>query len=351
MSYYKSIRPYIFKLDCEKAHTLANIMCQIADFFPPILSYLSKKTEAENKTLTQNIDGMQFHNPIGLAAGFDKNATMIRPLCALGFSHLELGAVTPQPQSGNPKPRVWRHIQEESIQNAMGFNNEGSLTISKRVQKLYPFAIPLGINIGKNKTTPEADTLNDYLKLAKDFANLSDYLSINISSPNTPNLRALQNKSFVKELIVELCKVYQKPIYLKLAPDLPMQDILELTDEAINNGAKGIIATNTTLDYSLVPNPKEIGGLSGAVLKQKSLEITKELGKILKNKATLISVGGIFNAKDAYERILYGASLVQIYTAFIYEGPFVVQTINQELLSLLQQDGFDNIALAVGAKL
>ncbi|CAM2822385.1 quinone-dependent dihydroorotate dehydrogenase [Helicobacter burdigaliensis] len=351
MSYYKSIRPYIFKLDCEKAHALANAMCQIADFFPPILSYLSQKTEVENNALAQNIDGMHFYNPIGLAAGFDKNATMIRPLCALGFSHLELGAVTPQPQNGNPKPRVWRHIKEESIQNAMGFNNEGSLAISKRIQKLYPFSIPLGINIGKNKTTPDEKALEDYIKLAKDFATLSDYLSINISSPNTPNLRALQNKSFIKELLLELCKVYKKPIYLKLAPDLAMQDILELSNEAISKGAKGIIATNTTLDYSLVPNPKEMGGLSGAVLKAKSLEITKELGKILKKKATLISVGGIASAKDAYERILYGASLVQIYTAFIYEGPFVVKKMQQDLLSLLQQDGFNNISLAVGAKL
>ena len=348
---YQSIRPYLFKSDPEKAHHFIEICAKLAPKIPGILPLLSQKTCIDNPILAQKIDGMDFYNPIGLAAGFDKNATMIHALSALGFSHLELGAATPNPQSGNEKPRLWRHIQEESIQNAMGFNNDGADTIANRLEKLYPFAIPLGLNIGKNKTTPQEKALEDYLSLAKSFANCTDYLSVNISSPNTPNLRDLQNESFIQELFLELCKIYQKPIYLKIAPDLSIDSILKLTKVAINNGAKGIIATNTTLDYSLLPNPKEKGGLSGKVLAQKSKEILKEIAKVYAKKTTIISVGGIATPQDVFERITLGANLVQIYTSLIFEGPMLIKKLNEGLVQILEDHHFVNIQDAIGINL
>ncbi|RAX52590.1 quinone-dependent dihydroorotate dehydrogenase [Helicobacter sp. 11-8110] len=348
---YHSIRPYIFKSDPEKAHSFVEKMAKLAPKIPGVLPLFSQKTCLQNPILAQKIDGISFYNPVGLAAGFDKNATMIPALCALGFSHLELGAVTPNPQEGNEKPRLWRHIQEESIQNAMGFNNEGAEMVATRLDKLYPFAIPLGMNIGKNKITPQEKALDDYLLLAKRFVNCTDYLSVNISSPNTPNLRDLQNETFIKELFLKLCEIYSKPIYLKIAPDLEIDSILKLTEVAIQNGAKGIIATNTTLDYSLVSNPKEKGGLSGRVLTQKSKEILKQIAKVYAKKITLISVGGISSAQEAFERIAFGANLVQIYSALIFEGPMLVKKINEELTQILESKGFLNIQDAVGINL
>lgn len=348
---YHSIRPYLFKSDPEKAHSIVESLAKIAPKIPGVLPLLSQKTCIKNPILAQKIDGMHFYNPVGLAAGFDKNATMIPLLCALGFSHLELGAATPNPQSGNEKPRLWRHIEEESIQNAMGFNNEGASAIASRLSALYPYAIPLGMNIGKNKITPQEKALEDYLSLARSFEGCTDYLSVNISSPNTPNLRDLQNEAFIKELFLGLCEIYPKPIYLKIAPDLEIDSILSLIEVAIQNGAKGIIATNTTLDYSLVPNPKEKGGLSGKVLTQKSKEILRQIAKVYARKTTLISVGGIASAEEAFERITLGANLVQIYSALIFEGPMLVKRINEELVTILESRGFLNIQEAVGSSL
>lgn len=351
MSFYKSIRPYIFKLDCELAHSLVNGMSKACNFFPPILSFISEKTKIESGLLYQEIDENKFYNPVLLAAGFDKNATMLKSMLSLGFGALELGAITPRPQVGNPKPRIWRHIEEESIQNAMGFNNDGLNVVLNRIKPNYPFAIPLGINIGKNKDTTQENAIKDYIELALAFTNYSDYLSVNISSPNTPNLRDLQNEGFIQELCIALREVYSKPIYIKLSPDLSIDSMLKLIEVAISNKISGIIITNTTLDYSVVKNPQEIGGISGKALSNKSLQILKEVSKVYAKKTTIISSGGIYDARSAYERICYGANLISIYSALIFEGPMIVRDINMGLLELLKSDGFSNITQAVGAKL
>ncbi|AWI34557.1 quinone-dependent dihydroorotate dehydrogenase [Helicobacter apodemus] len=348
---YKTFRPLIFKSNPETAHSVLEFLCKIAPKIPYLLPFLAQKSCIEDTLLIQEIDGMRFYNPVGLAAGFDKNGTMIETLSALGFSFLEIGAVTPLPQQGNPKPRLWRHTFEESLQNAMGFNNDGTQSIASRIAEVYPFCIPLGINIGKNKVTPQEKAIEDYCALATNFQSISDYLSINISSPNTPNLRDLQNQDFLKALFLALREIYSKPIYLKISPDLGLDDILGLIEVSIKSGASGVIATNTTTDYSLVKNPQNLGGLSGKVLSSKSAEILKEIGKVYAKKTTIISVGGIFDAKEAYKRIALGANLVQVYTGLIFEGPLLAWRINQDLKELLNSEGLDNISQLVGVDL
>ncbi|MDD6055667.1 MAG: quinone-dependent dihydroorotate dehydrogenase [Helicobacteraceae bacterium] len=351
---YNTIKPLLFKSDPEFAHAFVESCARFSPKIPLLLPFLASKLCVKDEILRQNLCGLDFYNPIGLAAGFDKNATMIEMLCACGFSHLELGAVTPKAQAGNDKPRLWRHVEAESLQNAMGFNNDGASVISTRLDSSYPFAIPLGINIGKNKDTPLEDAISDYEILAKTFSENTDYLSINISSPNTPNLRDLQNESFIKELFLKLKDVYKKPIFLKLSPDLEIDEALKLSDCAINYGCDGIIATNTTLDYSLVSNPQDKGGISGKVLAAKSREMLKQIAlhlKETKSKCILISVGGVDSAEEAFCRIKMGASLVQVYSALVFKGPSLVRDINYNLINLLKKDGFNHISEAVGASL
>jgi len=233
----------------------------------------------------------------------------------------------------------------------MGFNNEGSAKVLMNLKKVYPFSIPIGANIGKNKTTSEEFALLDYKTLIRKFENISDYLVINISSPNTPNLRDLQNEKFITELFSMAKKLTSKPIYLKIAPDMESDVAIELCKTAVNAGASGIIATNTTIDYSLVPNAQDFGGLSGECLREKSYELFKEIGKELYGKTTLISVGGISTAEEAYKRLKAGASLIQSYTGLIFKGPAMVREINEGLLELMEKDGFKNISEVIGSDL
>lgn len=340
----------MYKLDPESAHHLAEFVLRLPNICQiPFNSFLESHF-VTNEVLKQELFGRTFLNPVGLGAGFDKNATMIRGIQILGFGYTEIGTVTPKPQPGNPKPRMFRHIEEESIQNAMGFNNEGLLKVQKRLKQRYPFTTPIGINIGKNKITPEAEAINDYITLIKALHELGDYLVINISSPNTPGLRNLQNEEFITRLFEEAKTITSKPILLKIAPDMSKEDAVALTSLAVEKGADGIIATNTTIDYSLVKNPKDIGGLSGAVLKEKSFEIFEAVAKELYGKTTLISVGGIDSAKEAYRRIKAGASLVQIYSGLIFHGPDMIKNINTELTELIKADGYTNITEAIGSE-
>ena len=346
---YENIKQWLFKLDPENAHHLAEFFLRIPNIAPNLFNGFLNDHFVTSPLLQQKIFGVDFLNPIGLGAGFDKNATMIRGIQDLGFGFTEIGTVTPRAQSGNPKPRMFRHIDEESVQNAMGFNNDGLLKVQQRLQKRYPFSTPIGINIGKNKTTSERDALSDYTKLIRGLHELGDYIVINISSPNTPGLRDLQNEEFISSLFSEAKEITEKPILLKIAPDMSTQQAVDLTSLAVEKGADGIIATNTTIDYSLVAHPEKIGGLSGAVLKQKSFEIFEAVAKELYGKTTLISVGGIDSAYEAYKRIKAGASLVQIYTGLIFGGPDMIRDINLELIELIQEDGYTNITQAIGA--
>ena len=348
---YNSLKRILFKFDPETAHNIAEYSLRVLGKCKIAKSYMQKKNYITDPKLSQKVFGVTFANPVGLAAGFDKNATMIKAMQSLGFGFTEIGTMTPKPQDGNPKPRMFRYPEEKSVQNAMGFNNKGAHKVLKNLKKVYPFDIPIGANIGKNKTNPEEFALSDYKSLIKKFEDSSDYLVINISSPNTPNLRDLQNEKFITELFTMAKKLTDKPILLKIAPDMEVDMAINLCNSAINAGAAGIIATNTTIDYSLVPNCQNFGGLSGACLTQKSGSLFKEIAKELFGKTILISVGGISTGKEAYERIKNGATLVQSYSALIFEGPSMVRKINEEILELTAKDGYSNISEAIGANL
>ncbi len=348
---YDTLKKIFFRFDPETAHKIAEFGLRALYATPGGLEVLAKFGVYKDEILTQNIWNLSFDNPVGIAGGFDKNATMIAPLAALGFGHIDFGTFTPRPQSGNKKPRLFRLVSEQSIQNAMGFNNEGADVIEHRVQKIYPFAIPIAANIGKNKTTSNEDALSDYEVLARKFDGLCDFFIINVSSPNTPNLRALQENSFISELIGAMKKITNRPLVLKLAPDMSAAQAIALCECAVQSGASGIIINNTSVDYSLSPNARDFGGLSGRLITEKSRKLFAQVARELFGRTILISCGGIDSAQEAYERIKSGASLVQIFTAFIFKGPFVAKLINEGLAELLRADGFNSVGEAVGVNL
>jgi len=349
---YDLIKPLLFKLDPETAHCLSEFSLRaMYKILPGLVNLFAYKCIVEDESLKQNLLGLDFYNPIGLAGGFDKNATMLAPLAAFGFGFLEFGTFTPLAQEGNEKPRLFRLIQEESLQNAMGFNNEGSERIALRLAKIYPFVLPLGANIGKNKNTSNEKALEDYFVLLKNFSHLCDYFTINISSPNTKNLRALQNDEFLSSLLIQARTITKKPIFIKIAPDMQFNQAISLCQSAIEKGASGFIIANTSTDYSLLNNNRTFGGISGALIKEKSGIFFKNLAEELFSHTLLIASGGIDDAKTAYERIKNGANLVQIYTGFIFKGPYFVKELNEGLLEELKKDGFLHISQAVGANL
>ncbi len=348
---YDTLKKIFFLFDPETAHKIAEFGLRALYATPGGLEALAKFGVYKDEILTQNIWNLSFDNPVGIAGGFDKNATMIAPLAALGYGHIDFGTFTPRPQSGNPKPRLFRLVSEQSIQNAMGFNNEGADVIERRVRKIYPFKIPIAANIGKNKVTSNEDALSDYEALGRKFNGLCDFFIINVSSPNTPNLRALQENSFISELIGAMKKITNRPLVLKLAPDMSADQAIALCECAVQSGASGIIINNTSVDYSLSPNARDFGGLSGRLITEKSRKLFSQVARELFGRTVLISCGGIDSAQEAYERIKSGASLVQIFTAFIFKGPFVAKSINEGLAELLRADGFNNISEAVGVNL
>ena len=348
---YDTLKKIFFRFDPETAHKIAEFGLRALYATPGGLEALAKFGVYKDEILTQKIWDLSFDNPVGIAGGFDKNATMIAPLAALGYGHIDFGTFTPRPQSGNEKPRLFRLVSEQSIQNAMGFNNEGADVIEHRVRKIYPFVIPIAANIGKNKATPNEDALSDYEILGRKFNGLCDFFIINVSSPNTPNLRALQENSFISELIGAMKKITNRPLVLKLAPDMSADQAIALCECAVQSGASGIIINNTSVDYSLSPNARDFGGLSGRLITEKSRELFAQVARELFGRTVLISCGGIDSAQEAYERIKSGASLVQIFTAFIFKGPFVAKSINEGLAKLLRADGFNSISEAIGVNL
>ncbi len=348
---YQNIKKILFKLDPETAHTFAGLGLRAVAHCSTLLRFVTKQNFITHPMLEQNIFGRTFKNPVGLGAGFDKNGQYITAMPTMGFGFTEIGTVTPKPQDGNAKPRLFRLIEDQSIQNAMGFNNKGSYYMLQRLKKLYFFDYPIGINIGKNKLTPENEALDDYELLFKAFKNYGDYIVINISSPNTPGLRDLQNENFIKAIFAMGKEITSLPILLKIAPDMAPDDAILLCKTAVDAGAAGIIATNTTIDYSLTDNPhkKDFGGISGALLTDKSYELFRAIGKELYGKTLLISVGGIDSAEEAYRRIKAGASLVQVYSMLIYKGPALIKEINEGMVQLLKKDGYSHISEAIGS--
>lgn len=346
---YQNLKKILFKLNPETAHTLGGLGLKAAPYAPFIRQYFKNRYFIEHDMLKQELFGKTFHNPVGLAAGFDKNGEYIKAMPSLGFGFTEIGTITPKPQAGNARPRLFRLVEERSIQNAMGFNNRGAEFMLQKLNGVKNFDYPIGINIGKNKLTSEEDALNDYKILLESFKNSGDYIVINISSPNTPGLRDLQNEKFITNLFTMAKEISTQAILLKIAPDMEAKDAIELCNSAVNAGAAGIIATNTTIDYSLTPNAKDFGGISGALVREKSYELFKAIGKELYGKTILISVGGIESAEDTYRRVKAGASLIQIYSMLIYNGPIMIKEINEGLIKLLEADGYKNISEAIGA--
>ncbi len=348
---YQTLKKLLFKLDPETAHTLAGLGLKAVSYCPPLQKCLTRHYFVTDTSLEQTFFGRSFKNPVGLGAGFDKNGQYITAMPAIGFGFTEIGTVTPKPQDGNAKPRLFRLLDENSIQNAMGFNNKGSHYMLQQLKKLYFFDYPIGINIGKNKVTPESEALSDYETLFKAFKHYGDYIVINISSPNTPGLRDLQNENFIKAIFKMAKSITDQPIFLKIAPDMEAEDAIALCNTAVEAGAAGIIATNTTIDYTLTDSPykKDFGGISGALLTEKSYQLFRAIGKELYGKTMLISVGGIDSAEEAYRRIKAGASLVQVYSMLVYRGPALIKEINEGLIVLLKKDGYTHISEAIGA--
>jgi dihydroorotate dehydrogenase len=338
MIYKIFLRPILFFFNPENAHHITFALIKFFCRFSVFRFLMKKLFVVRDEKLKRKIFGIEFPNPVGLAAGLDKNALLIDEWENVGFGFVEIGTVTPLPQSGNDKPRLFRLPHDKAIINRMGFNNDGMQVIAERL-KNKKSKIIVGGNIGKNKITPNENAVDDYEKSFHALYEFVDYFVINVSSPNTPGLRDLQEKEPLKKIILHLQKINSitkkpKPILLKIAPDLnelQLQDIVEITD---STGLDGLIATNTTLSRENLLSEKskiiskESGGLSGTPLKNRSTEIIKFLRKNLKKNIPIIASGGVMNANDAFEKINAGADLVQVYTGFIYEGPQIVKEIN-----------------------
>jgi dihydroorotate dehydrogenase len=340
---YSLLNPILFRFDGETAHGLSLAALRVM----PLPS--SAKLPA---ALSSKVAGLHFPSPVGLAPGYDKNAEVFAAAFRLGFGFVEIGTVTPLPQAGNPRPRLFRLVEDKAVINRMGFNNDGMEAVAARIEGAGGQRPgPLGINIGANKDS--VDRIADYEKAMARLAPLADYVTVNISSPNTPGLRALQDRAALDELLarVKAAAPAGKPIFLKVAPDLQPADIDDITASVIVHNIDALIVSNTTISRPPLhsKHAAEAGGLSGAPLcdlaQQRLIDFRKASGGVL----PLIGVGGIASADDAYARIKAGASLVQLYSALVYEGPFLAKRINDGLAKLLRRDGFANVAEAVGA--
>lgn len=334
------LKPLFFLFPPERAHRLTLVLFNLA-LAIPILGYFVRKTfQLEHQNLEREVFGIRFPNPVGLAAGFDKNGKHFRTMAALGFGFIEVGTVTPRPQPGNPLPRLFRLKKDEALINRMGFNNDGVDALVQALQKNRPKNLIIGGNIGKNKDTPNEHATQDYLICFEKLFDVVDYFVVNVSSPNTPGLRALQEKEPLTQLLQTLQelnrqKTQPKPILLKIAPDLNNAQLDDIVDIVETTGIAGVIATNTTIRHENLIEPVEhigAGGLSGKPLRQRSTDVIRYLNTQSKGRLTIIGVGGIASAADAIEKLNAGASLVQIYTGLIFEGPLLIKRINQNLL-------------------
>ncbi|HET6852514.1 MAG TPA: quinone-dependent dihydroorotate dehydrogenase [Pyrinomonadaceae bacterium] len=354
MVYRSLLRPILFRLPPETAHELA----------------LHSLTLIPSRLIARRFDnpisrfGLLFPNPVGLAAGFDKNGIALRPLAALGFGFIEAGTVTLHPQPGNARPRLFRLAEDQALINRAGFNNDGAAAFARRVEQHRPDCV-LGVSIGKSKITPLEKATEDYLASFELVYKVADYIAVNVSSPNTPQLRELQQSEQLTALLsalqarrLALQERYQKevPLLVKLSPDLERRDLEMIVDVIERLQIDGIIATNTTVSRdNLRTDAKRVaacgdGGLSGKPLSSRSTRMIAELYELTSGRIPLIGVGGIFNANDAWEKISAGASLVQLYTGFIYQGPNIAQEINEGLAKILAREGFASLDAAVGCR-
>ncbi len=347
MDFYSLIKPILWRLDPERAHHLALWA----------LAHAPVGAVGDDPRLEIQVLGRRFGNPIGLAAGFDKDAKAWRQAARLGFGFAEVGSVTPRPQPGNPRPRLFRLERDRAVINRMGFNNEGVEAMAARLKVARPQSgIVLGVNLGKNKETEDAAA--DYEIGARRLGALADYVVINVSSPNTPGLRALQGKAPLTALIARTHRALAEsgaasppPLLLKIAPDLTDQDLADIAEVALEGKLAALIATNTTIARPSGLDPRhaaQAGGLSGRPLFKPSTRILRELHRRTGGKLPLIGVGGVASGADAYAKIRAGASLVQLYSALVFEGPALVHRLKRELLQCLERDGLRSIGEAVG---
>lgn len=339
---YAILKFFLFRLSPERAHYFSAFWIKVLLKTPFVSVLIKKSYKVEHKSLERQLFGLTFPNPVGLAAGFDKNASMYEDLSAFGFGFIEIGTVTPKAQPGNDQPRLFRLVDDEAIINRMGFNNDGVTIIAERLKHRNSNLI-IGGNIGKNKITPNEQAIDDYLICFNALYDVVDYFVVNVSSPNTPNLRDLQEKEPLKELLNRLMmenktKLKSKPILLKIAPDLTdsqLDDIIEIVAET---KIDGVIATNTTISRSNLNTSKNkveeigMGGLSGKPLTKRSTEVIRYLSEKSNKTFPIIGVGGIHSVEDAMEKFNAGASLIQLYTGFIYEGPGLIKKINHALI-------------------
>ncbi|HWI75977.1 MAG TPA: quinone-dependent dihydroorotate dehydrogenase [Sphingomicrobium sp.] len=343
MRLYRLLRPFVFALDAETAHR-ATIAA---------LKWLPLHSAHLPKSLSTTVAGLEFPSPVGLAAGFDKDAEVAAEMLTLGFGFVEVGTLTPRPQSGNPKPRLFRLSEDQAVINRMGFNNCGQADAFMRLKTCSRAGGPIGVNIGANKDSP--DLVGDYVAGVKAMSSVADYLTVNISSPNTPGLRALQNHGALDTLLSAIAGARAKrgpPIFLKVAPDLDKGDPDRIVRAAMDHGIDAIIVSNTTVSRPALKSDwgREQGGLSGAPLKPMALDTLRLFRKAADGALPLIGCGGIANADDAWERIRAGASLVQLYSAMVYQGPHVARHIAEGLARKLDEGGFSSIAEAVGTE-
>lgn len=339
---YKVLRWFLFFFDPEKVHYFTAKSLKITLSIPIVNSIWKSYFTYKHKQLERTVFGIKFTNPVGLAAGFDKNASMYEDLANCGFGFVEIGTITPKAQPGNDKPRLFRVKQDEAILNRMGFNNEGIENAVKNLKKRKTKII-IGGNIGKNKLTPNEEANNDYILCFEGLFDYVDYFVVNVSSPNTPNLRALQEKEPLKELLLTLKNINNqksnpKPILLKIAPDLTDDQLNDIIEIVVETKIDGVIATNTTIDRTGLSIDKsqienlDAGGISGKPLTKRSTDVIRYLHQNSNAAFPIIGVGGIHSAEDAIEKLEAGASLIQLYTGFIYEGPGLIKKINKEIV-------------------
>lgn len=352
LNLYHIARPLVFQIDPETAHQLTLKALKTL----PVPACGNVKSDQ----LAQELWGLSFPNPVGVAAGFDKNAEVIAPVLRMGFGFTEIGTVTPKPQDGNPKPRIFRDPKSRSVINRMGFPNKGALEFRENLDKFRHMnnAPPgiVGVNIGMNKD--QHDPAHDYCALIRSLGPLADFLVVNISSPNTPGLRDLQKKDVLGELLARLhdereacCEESRPPLLVKLAPDLTEEQQEEIAGTIMTSDVDGLVLTNTTVSRpEALPESYRAkpGGLSGAPLRDMSTAVIRNFYRLTEGKLPIIGIGGIQNGAHAYEKIRAGASLVEVYTGLVYEGPLVANAINKELLALLARDGLSHISEAVG---
>lgn len=361
MSIYQNIiRKILFSFESEKAHNFGvkSLKRGLATEFAQNLAY--KKFNCEEFGVLQRF-GLKFKNPLGIAAGFDKNGIVVNQLSSIGFGFVEVGTVTYKPQGGNEKPRMFRLIKDQALINRLGFNNQGTPMVVERLKKIEPKCV-LGVNIGKNKDVPNEEAIENYLKSFDLAFEVADYIAVNVSSPNTPNLRELQKAENLEELLkalqkrnIELGTGKPKPLLVKIAPDLDEEAIDAITDIAIRSGISGIIATNTTIDRNgLTTNSNFVekignGGLSGKPVANRSNEVIQKIFKFSKGSLPIIGVGGILSPQDAFGKITSGACLLQAYTGFVYQGLTFARDVNYGLAKILEEKGFRSLDEAVGS--